>query len=54
MNVILGIVAVIAILFFIIGGTVKALGFLLWIAPILIALAIIVFLFRLISGRRRV
>jgi cytochrome c-type biogenesis protein CcmH/NrfF len=54
MNVILGIVAVIAIIFFIIGGMVKAMGFLLWIAPILLVLAIIVFLFRIMSGRRRV
>lgn len=54
MNVILGIVAVIAIVFFIIGGTVKALEFFLWVAPILLVVAIIVFLFRMISGRRRV
>lgn len=53
MNALLWIIAIIAIVFFIIGGTVKAVGFLLWIAPILLVVAIILFFVNR-GGRSRV
>jgi hypothetical protein len=43
MSALLWILAVIAIVLFIIGGTVKAVGFLLWIAPIVLVVAVIMF-----------
>ncbi|MBT1004373.1 hypothetical protein KIH31_17440 [Paenarthrobacter sp. DKR-5] len=43
MNSLLWIILAIAIVFFIIGGLVKAVGFLLWIAPILLVVAIVMF-----------
>ncbi|WP_284764411.1 hypothetical protein [Arthrobacter sp. efr-133-R2A-63] len=43
MSALLWILAVIAIVLFIIGGMVKAVGFLLWIAPIVLAAAVIMF-----------
>jgi uncharacterized membrane protein required for colicin V production len=52
MNALIWIVLVIAIIFFILGGTVKAVGFLLWIAPILLVIAVVVFLMNRSSGRR--
>lgn len=44
MNALIWIVLVIAIIFFIIGGSVKAVSFLLWIAPILLVIAVVVFI----------
>jgi uncharacterized membrane protein len=52
MRTILWIIAAIAIICFIIGGTVKAVGFLLWIAPILLIVAIVMFILDRRSGRR--
>jgi hypothetical protein len=46
------ILAVIAILFFILGGLVKAVGFLLWIAPILLIAAVVMFLLDRSKSRR--
>lgn len=54
MNALLWIIAVIAIVLFILGGTVKAVGFLLWIAPILLVIAVVIFIMRMVGGRRRV
>jgi hypothetical protein len=52
MNALIWIVLVIAIIFFIIGGTVKAVSFLLWIAPILLVIAVVVFLVNRSRGGR--
>ncbi len=43
MSALLWILAVIAIVLFIIGGTIKAVGFLLWVAPIVLVVAVIMF-----------
>lgn len=48
------ILAVIAIILLFVGGFVQALNFLLWIGIILLIVAVIGWLFRLISGRRSV
>lgn len=50
MSALLWTLAVIAIVLFIIGGTVKAVGFLLWIAPIVLVVAVIMFFVN--RGRR--
>jgi hypothetical protein len=52
MNALIWIVLVIAVIFFILGGTVKAVSFLLWVAPILLVIAIVVFLMNRSRGRR--
>lgn len=52
MNGLLAIVAVIAIILLFIGGFVKAVNFLLWVGLVLLVIAVIVWLFRMISGRR--
>ncbi|WP_345762572.1 hypothetical protein [Diaminobutyricibacter sp. McL0608] len=54
MNILLLIVAIIAIVLLFTGGFVSALNWLLWVGIILLVLAIIVWLVRLISGRRSV
>lgn len=51
-NALIWIVVAIAVVFLIIGGTVKAVGFLLWVAPILLVVAIVVFLMNRSRGRR--
>ena len=52
MNILLVIVIIVAIVLAITGGLVQALNWLLWVALVLAAIAIIVWLMRLISGRR--
>ncbi|HET6824948.1 MAG TPA: hypothetical protein VFH64_03400 [Amnibacterium sp.] len=52
MNALLIIVAIIAIILLITGGIGSSLHFLLWIGGILLVIAIIVFLVRMLSGRR--
>ena len=54
MNLLLIIVAVVAVVLFIVGGLGEALQFLWIIAGILLVIAIIVFLARIISGRKGV
>ena len=54
MNVLFVIVAIIAIVLLITGGFVQSLNFLLWVGVVLLILAVIAFLFRMISGRRSV
>ncbi len=54
MNLVLLIVAIIAIVLLFTGGFVSALNWLLWVGIILLVLAVIVWLVRLISGRRSV
>ncbi|QJU54680.1 hypothetical protein SCB71_16385 [Herbiconiux sp. KACC 21604] len=54
MNILLIIIAVIAIVLLFTGGFVSSLNFLLWVGLILLVFAVIVFLVRMISGNRRV
>ncbi len=52
MNILLIIVAVIAIVLLFTGGFVASLQWLLWVGVVLLVIAVIVWLIRLISGRR--
>ncbi len=54
MNILLAVIAVVAIILLITGGVGSTLHFLLWIGGILLVIAIIIFLVRLLTGRRRV
>lgn len=54
MNIILVIIAVIAVILLITGGFVQSLNFLLWIGIVLAIIAVIVFLIRVLTGGRRV
>lgn len=50
----LWIVVVVAVIFLMVGGTVKAVSFLLWVAPILLVLAVVMFLVNRSRGGRGV
>lgn len=52
MNLLLVIVAIVAIVLLVTGGFVQSLNFLLWVGIVLAIIAVIVFLARVISGRR--
>jgi hypothetical protein len=52
MNILLIIIAIVAIVLLFTGGFVHALNFLLWVGIVLAIIAVIVFLVRVISGRR--
>jgi hypothetical protein len=54
MNILLIIVAIIAIVLLLTGGFVQSLNFLLWVGIILLVLAVIVWLVRTLTGSRRV
>jgi hypothetical protein len=54
MNLLLIIVAVVAVILLITGGLVQSLQFLLWVGIVLAIIAVIMFLLRTISGRRSV
>lgn len=54
MNILLIVIAIIAIVLLFTGGFVSALNWLLWVGIILLVFAIIVWLIRMISGRRSV
>ena len=54
MNILLLIVAIIAIVLVFTGGFVSALSGLVWVGIILLVFAVIVWLVRMISGRRSV
>ena len=54
MNILVGIIAVVAIILLITGGVGSTLHFLLWIGGILLVIAIVIFLARLLTGRRRI
>lgn len=54
MNILLIVVAVIAVILLFTGGFVESLNFLLWVGIILLVLAVIVWLVRMLSGSRRV
>lgn len=52
MNILVVIIAIVAIVLLITGGAVQSLNFLLWVGGILLVVAVIVFLLRFITGRR--
>ncbi|HEY0259060.1 MAG TPA: hypothetical protein VGC18_04345 [Lacisediminihabitans sp.] len=52
MNLLLVIIAIIAVVLLVTGGFVQSLNFLLWVGIVLAIIAIIVFLARVITGRR--
>lgn len=53
MNILLIVIAVIAIVLLFTGGFVSSLNFLLWVGVVLLVLAVIVFLVRMLTGNRR-
>jgi hypothetical protein len=53
-NILLIVIAVIAVILLFTGGFVSSLNFLLWVGIILLVLALIVFLVRVLTGNRRV
>jgi hypothetical protein len=54
MNILLIIIAVIAVILLFTGGFVQTLNFLLWIGLILLVFAVIVFIVRAVTGNRKV
>jgi hypothetical protein len=52
MNMLLIVVAIIAVVLLLTGGFVQSLNFLLWVGVILLVIAVISFLVRSMSGRR--
>lgn len=52
MNILLIVVAIVAIILLLTGGFVQSLNFLLWVGIVLLVIAVIAFLARSISGRR--
>lgn len=54
MNILVAIVAIVAVILLITGGFVQSLNFLLWVGLVLAIIAVIVFLLRFLSGNKRV
>jgi hypothetical protein len=54
MNIFLVIIAIVAIVLLFTGGFVSTLNWLLWVGIVLAIIAVIVFLMRMITGRRSV
>ncbi|MEF2977316.1 hypothetical protein [Subtercola sp. YIM 133946] len=54
MNILVAIIAIIAIILLITGGIAHTLNFLIWVGVVLLVIALIVFLLRFITGNRRV
>lgn len=52
MNLLLVIIAIVAVVLLLTGGFVQSLQFLLWVGIVLLVIAVIMFLVRSISGRR--
>jgi hypothetical protein len=52
MNILLIIIGIIAVIMLLTGGLVHALSFLLWVGLVLAIIAVIVWLARIITGRR--
>lgn len=52
MNILVVVIAVIAIILLLTGGLVQSLNFLLWVGVVLLVIALIVFLLRFVTGRR--
>ncbi|GAA1839000.1 hypothetical protein [Agromyces salentinus] len=54
MNILVAIIAIVAIILLFTGGFVQSLNFLLWVGLVLLAIAVIVWLVRFIGGKRTV
>ncbi|WP_166792559.1 hypothetical protein [Cryobacterium algoricola] len=54
MNLLLIVIAIIAVVMLITGGLIQSLQFLLWVGIVLAIIAVILFLVRSISGRKSV
>ena len=54
MNILVAIIAIVAVILLFTGGFVQSLNFLLWVGLVLLAIAVIVWLVRFIGGRRSV
>lgn len=54
MNMLLIVIAVIAVVLLLTGGFVPTLNFLLWVGVVLLVIALIVWLVRMLSGRRTI
>ena len=52
MNLLLIIIAIVAVVLLVTGGFVQSLNFLLWVGLVLAIIAVIMFLVRALSGRR--
>ncbi|WP_411722053.1 hypothetical protein [Mycetocola sp.] len=52
-NTLLIVIAVIAVILLVTGGFVQSLQFLLWVGVVLLVLAVILFLLRSLSGKKR-
>jgi hypothetical protein len=52
MKKIVWIIAAVAVVFLIVGGAVKAVGFLLWVAPFLLIVAVLLFFLSRSGGSR--
>lgn len=52
MNILLIVVAIIAVVLLLTGGFVQSLNFLLWVGVILLVIAVVAFLVRSMAGRR--
>ncbi len=53
MNILLVVVAIVAIVLLFTGGLVASINWLLWVGLVLLVIAVIVWLLRFIAGRRR-
>ncbi len=54
MNILLIVIAVIAVILLFTGGFVQSLNFLLWVGIVLLVIAVIIWLVRMLTGSRRV
>ncbi|WP_172582439.1 hypothetical protein [Subtercola boreus] len=54
MDILVVIIAVVAVVLLITGGVAPSLNFLIWVGLVLLVIALIVFLLRFITGNRRV
>lgn len=54
MNILLVVVAIIAIILLVTGGFVQSLNFLLWVGVVLLVLAIIAWLLRVVTGKKNI
>ena len=54
MNILIAIIAIVAVILLFTGGFVQSLNFLLWVGIVLLAIAVIVWLVRMLTGNRSV
>jgi hypothetical protein len=54
MNILFVIIAIVAVILLLTGGFVASIHWLLWVGVVLLVIAIIAFLIRALTGRRRV